>query len=198
MRPMLLDEDVCGGVHVIPSFLTSSLRFTPDFTQSRVSNTLRVLTSEGAEFLFPLLASLPHHALGACYAAQPRPSWEKQLARVAVPFWLVSLLLLVVLAFLHTTCGRSVYTAHSLPVAVDPVAQPTGGRVFDLKDIRHAACAAEKAPAVKRRWDCEGGDTSLHTHASPSSPQHAARVSEPHCSTTSEAPTLSSSHIHST
>ena len=143
---------MCVGIY--KHFLFASwLRFTPDFTQSRVSNTLRVLTSEGAEFLFPLLASLPHHALAACHAAQPRPNWEKQLARVAVPFWLFSLVLLIALALLRTTCGRAGYVAHSLSVAMDPVTQPTGGRVFDLKDICHtgSAARAERALATKTR-----------------------------------------------
>ena len=109
--------------------------------------------------MFPLLASLPQHTLAACYAAQPRPSWEKQLARVAVPFWLVSLVLLIALALLHTTCGRTGFPAHSLSLAKDPVTQPTGGRVFDLKDVHHTMCAvrADKAAVAKTRWVCVTG-----------------------------------------
>lgn len=154
---MTLDGEMCA--YEILSFLESRFRFTPDFTQSRVSNTLRVLTSEGAEFLFPLLASLPQHTLAACYAAQPRPSWEKQLARVVVPFWLVSLVLLIALAFLHTTCGRTGFPTHSRSVATDPVAQPTGGRVFDLKDMHHTtrAVRVERTAAATTRWACNIG-----------------------------------------
>lgn len=55
------------------------LRFTPDFTASRVIRELKLVTSSGSEFVFVLNASLPYHMLAACAEALPRPNWELAL-----------------------------------------------------------------------------------------------------------------------
>lgn len=63
-------------------FLTMSLfsvRFTPDFTSSRVIRELKLVTAGGSEFVFVLNASLPYHMLAACAESLPRPSWELEL-----------------------------------------------------------------------------------------------------------------------
>lgn len=108
-------------------------RFHPDFTLSRVSNTLRVHTS-GTELLFPLVATLPQHLLALCYATQPRPEWERNLTWVSVYFWIVALILLVGIALARTNCGRkpklTYHTDSNLPLT-----QPTGGKLFDFRDL---------------------------------------------------------------
>lgn len=55
------------------------LRFTPDFTASRVIRELKLITTSGSEFVFVLNASLPYHMLAACAEALPRPNWELAL-----------------------------------------------------------------------------------------------------------------------
>lgn len=55
------------------------LRFTPDFTASRVIRELKFVTTSGSEFVFVLNASLPYHMLAACAEALPRPNWELAL-----------------------------------------------------------------------------------------------------------------------
>ena len=108
-------------------------RFHPDFTLSRVSNTLRVHTS-GTELLFPLVATLPHHLLAPCYATQPRPEWEKNLAWVSVYFWILALFMVVGIALARTKCG----VKNKLTYQTDsnlPLIQPTGGKLFDLKEL---------------------------------------------------------------
>lgn len=56
-----------------------SLRFTPDFTSSRVIRELKLVTCGGSEFVFILNASLPYHMLAACTESLPRPTWELEL-----------------------------------------------------------------------------------------------------------------------
>lgn len=56
-----------------------SLRFTPDFTASRVIRELKFITTGGSYFVFSLNASLPYHMLSACAAVLPRPNWELEL-----------------------------------------------------------------------------------------------------------------------
>lgn len=55
------------------------VRFTPDFTSSRVIRELKLVTCGGSEFVFVLNASLPYHMLAACAESLPRPSWELEL-----------------------------------------------------------------------------------------------------------------------
>lgn len=59
--------------------LSLCLRFTPDFTASRVIRDLKLVTASGSEFVFVLNASLPYHMLAACAEALPRPNWELAL-----------------------------------------------------------------------------------------------------------------------
>eukprot|EP00731_Ephydatia_muelleri_P015388 Em0008g1108a len=108
--------------------------FTPDFTLSRVTNTLRIHTSLGSELLFPLVATLPHHLLSTCYTSRPRADWEKTLSQIALPFWVLFLIVLVVVAILQSNISTQGYRA-------DAPLQPTGGRVFDLTDITRSVHA---------------------------------------------------------
>ncbi len=109
-------------------------RFVPDFTISRVSNTLRFKTTSGSELLFPLLAILPHNLLAVCYAMQPRPEWEQTIAWLSVPFWICVLVTMVAVVVVQTNFGLG----HGVSYQNDrylPVVQATGGQVFDLKSI---------------------------------------------------------------
>ena len=108
-------------------------RFHPDFTLSRVSNTLRVHTS-GTELLFPLVATLPQHLLAPCYVTQPRPEWEKNLASVSVYFWILALFLVIGIALARTNCGRKPKLTYQTDRNL-PLNQPTGGKLFDFADL---------------------------------------------------------------
>lgn len=116
----------------------SCLRFVPDFTISRVSNTLRFKTSAGTELLFPLLAILPHNLLAVCYAMQPRPEWERTIAWISVPFWLCALVTLVAVVLVQTNFGFSPPLTYDNDSAL-PATQATGGQVFDLKSVNSAS-----------------------------------------------------------
>lgn len=108
-------------------------RFRPDFTLSRVSNTLRVHTS-GTELLFPLVATLPQHLLAPCYVTQPRPEWEKNLAWASVYFWILALFLVIGVALARTNCGRKPKLTYQTDSSL-PLIQPTGGKLFDFADL---------------------------------------------------------------
>ena len=110
-----------------------SLRFHPDFTLSRVSNTLRVHTS-GTELLYPLVATLPQHLLAPCYSAQPRPEWEKKLAWFSVYFWILTLFVGVFVALVRTNCGVKPKLTYQTDSSL-PAVQPTGGKMFDFRDL---------------------------------------------------------------
>ncbi len=105
---------------------SSSCRFSPDYTLTQVSTTLRIQASTGNEFLYPLLAVLPHQLLAACIALQPRPEWEKTLAWLSVPFWLLVILCIVATAFVQTKFGM-----RGSSVSYRNEAKAT--KVFDLK-----------------------------------------------------------------
>ena len=110
-----------------------SCRFHPDFTLSRVSNTLRVHMS-GTELLFPLVATLPQHLLAPCYVAQPRPDWERTLAWVSVYFWILALVMVVSVALARTNCGMKPKVSYKSDSKL-PRLQSTGGKFFDLKNL---------------------------------------------------------------
>ena len=60
-------------------------RFAPDFTMSRIRQTLTLQTSLGAMPLnFTLQATIPANALSFCAATLPRPTWEPLLYYAAV------------------------------------------------------------------------------------------------------------------
>jgi len=60
-------------------------RFAPDFTMSRIRQTLMLRTSLGAVPLnFTLQATIPANALSLCAATLPRPAWEPLLYYAAV------------------------------------------------------------------------------------------------------------------
>lgn len=59
--------------------LSFIVRFTPDFTSSRVIRELKLVSCGGSEFVFVLNASLPYHMLATCAETLPRPTWELQL-----------------------------------------------------------------------------------------------------------------------
>lgn len=107
--------------------------FHPDFTLSRVSNTLRVHTS-GTELLFPLVATLPQHLLAPCYMTQPRPDWERTLAWTSVYFWIITLFVVVGAALASTNCGMKPKLTYQTDNNL-PLVQPTGGKFFDLGDL---------------------------------------------------------------
>ena len=133
--------------HLVEYF-SHYFRFAPDFTLSRISNTLRIKTSEGTEMLFPLLAVLPHYMLAACYAMQPIPEWEKKVAWFSVPFWLFVLLAIFLTVLVQTNFGMQSRPLHHANSELTTV-QATGGQVFDLRDITKTL--TEKISALRAR-----------------------------------------------
>lgn len=65
--------------HLFLLMSSFSVRFTPDFTSSRVIRELKLVTGGGSEFVFVLNASLPYHMLATCAESLPRPNWELEL-----------------------------------------------------------------------------------------------------------------------
>ena len=139
---------------ILPLHLTNIHRFTPDFTLSRISNTLRIQTSDGTEMLFPLLAVLPHTMLAACYAMQPRPEWEKRMAWFSVPFWLFALLALLIVVLVktnfHLVPARPSYGSDTEL----PTLQATGSPIFDLSYLTRSVhtTLSQKISALRARW----------------------------------------------
>ena len=128
-------------------------RFTPDYSLTQVSNTLKIQTSSGNELLYPLLAILPHQLLAACFALQPRPEWEKNLAWLSVPFWLFVLLSIMATVFVQTKFGMR---KGLIPYKNDskvPILQPSGGQVFNLKDVQ-SALSKKIIEVQKKRLVC--------------------------------------------
>ena len=66
-------------VFLCVSVCVYGVRFTPDFTASRVIRELTLVTAGGSRFVFALNASLPYHMLASCAATLPRPNWELEL-----------------------------------------------------------------------------------------------------------------------
>lgn len=98
---------------------------------------------------FPLVVLIPHNMLAACYAVQPRPSWEENLVFITAPVWIVVITAIVLLALIQTNCGM---LSHSDDPAL-PTVQPTGGTYFDLKDLAKTFqdVVREKLESLKKR-----------------------------------------------
>ena len=124
------------------SNVVSHCRFVPDFTISRVSNTLRFTTTSGGELLFPLLAILPHNLLAVCYAMQPRPEWEQTIAWLSVPFWICVIVTMVAVVLVQTNFGLGNGVSYQTDRLL-PMMQATGGQVFDLSDVSSRSTPSE-------------------------------------------------------
>ena len=70
----------CQPLTLLPNESHSlEVAFTPDFTQTRVSRTLRIHSTLGGQqtpLNYTLTATLPDHMLVPCAAVLPRPNWE--------------------------------------------------------------------------------------------------------------------------
>ena len=109
----------------------SLCRLIPDFTLSRVENTLTIETANGLPMTFPLAVLIPHNMLASCYAVQPHPLWEERLCFFSTPVWLAILFCVTMVALVQTNCGIiSPGNDGGLPTV-----QPTGGTYFDFGDI---------------------------------------------------------------
>ena len=78
---------------------------SPDFTLSRVTSTLHLHTADGSLMDFPLVATLPHTMLAACYAALPHSELEELAAYVSVPLWMVALLVMILATIFQVMSG---------------------------------------------------------------------------------------------
>ena len=80
---------------------------------------------------FPVVVTIPHHMLAACYSVQPHSEWEERLAYLILPTWLTILFFVAMLALIRTNFGMlSPKTDAALPTV-----QPTGGDYFDFGDL---------------------------------------------------------------
>jgi hypothetical protein len=112
--------------------------FTPDFTLSRISRQLDIVTAEGLHLEFHLLATLPHNLLPVYLALFPRPSWEPYFNGCLCV--LMVLMLVVVVALAYNSAK-----AYALPCSQENDAElytrlrklgaPLAGQVFDLNKI---------------------------------------------------------------
>ena len=117
----------------------SSFRFTPDFTTSRLTRTLRLVTSMNNVLEFTLLATLPHHLLALCSSTLPRPVWEPYLHIVAALGMSAVFVFVIIWAYLDAqkyvlqcTFGAN----NSGTVKVGRVSEIyTPGAVFNLNSI---------------------------------------------------------------
>lgn len=82
-------------------YCTCYCRCSPDFSLSRITNTLRLHTTKGSHFEFPLLATLPHHMLSLCYMATPPSDIEYMAAYFSVPLWIIALLIMIIVTVLQ-------------------------------------------------------------------------------------------------
>ena len=74
-------------------------RHIPDFTMSKITANLHVHVSDKLVLTYPLLTTLPHHMLPACYAALPRPYWEMWVSKGLFAIMVLMLVLVVLLAW---------------------------------------------------------------------------------------------------
>ena len=76
----------------------SCYSFTPDFTMSRIQQTLVLRMTHGTELAFILLVTLPHSLLPICYAALPRLDIEKLLSRITAVIMVLLLVVVIMMA----------------------------------------------------------------------------------------------------
>uniref|UniRef100_A0A3Q2Y0K3 Transmembrane protein 131 n=1 Tax=Hippocampus comes TaxID=109280 RepID=A0A3Q2Y0K3_HIPCM len=107
------------------------IRFTPDFTTSRVIRELKLVTYGGSEFLFVMNASLPYHMLAACAETLPRPTWEMELC-IIVAVVMSMFLLVIGTAYLE---AQSIWEPYKRRVSLEPNCTLETGRPFNLREI---------------------------------------------------------------
>ena len=109
-------------------YVTFYCSFTPDFTMSRIQQTLVLHMTHGTELAFSLLATLPHSFLPICYAALPRLDIEKVLSRITAVFMVLLLVVVIVMA-LYSARHSNIceYYELDLPHHSNPV--------FDLNNL---------------------------------------------------------------
>jgi len=91
----------CGGFHLRPNENRKiHIAFTPDFTQFKTKQMLRIITENEKEKIeFGLIATLPKHLLPNCNNSLPRPNWEAVLYYCLVTIITFMILLAVCVAF---------------------------------------------------------------------------------------------------
>uniref|UniRef100_A0A3B3D1M3 Transmembrane protein 131 n=1 Tax=Oryzias melastigma TaxID=30732 RepID=A0A3B3D1M3_ORYME len=108
------------------------IRFTPDFTSSRVIRELKLVTDGGSEFVFVLNASLPYHMLGACAETLPRPNWELELHIIVSVIMSSMFLLVIATAYLE---AQSIWEPFKRRVSVESNSSLETGKPFNLREI---------------------------------------------------------------
>lgn len=108
--------------------------FSPDFTLSKVQQTLELVTDEdieGASLEYTLQATVPSNLLQPCSSTIPRPQWESLQFYIFFSMLLVMLVATVLMSVLdaHALLRSSAATAATLQVPLDRE------KVFDLRAI---------------------------------------------------------------
>lgn len=78
------------------------IAFTPDFTLSKVTRTLRLATTLGTDVNYTMVTTLPPYFLASCAAVLGRPSWEPLLYYSSVSFMLFLLFCVLAAAFFES------------------------------------------------------------------------------------------------
>ncbi|XP_071786597.1 transmembrane protein 131-like [Asterias amurensis] len=108
------------------------IAFTPDFTMSRITRQLKVLTYSQEELEYTLIATLPLHMLSICSSALPRPQWEHLL-------YIISVILMGILFLGILTASYLEALRLTEPMAVRVSAEENGEvsklKRFDLRNI---------------------------------------------------------------
>ncbi|KAG5276018.1 hypothetical protein AALO_G00127020 [Alosa alosa] len=108
------------------------IMFTPDFTSSRVTRELKLVSAGGSEFIFVLNATLPYHMLAVCTDVLPRPNWELEL--YIIVSLMMSFMFLVVIGTAYLE-AQGIWEPFKRRLCVESGSSMDPGRPFDLRDI---------------------------------------------------------------
>ncbi|XP_038063228.1 transmembrane protein 131-like [Patiria miniata] len=123
----------CRPMELVPNETKRlDIAFTPDFTMSRITRQLKVLTYNQEELEYTLIATLPPHMLAVCSAALPRPQWEHLL-------YIISVILMGILFLGILTASYLEALRLTEPMAVQVTSEENGEvskhKRFDLRNI---------------------------------------------------------------
>ncbi|XP_057312609.1 transmembrane protein 131-like isoform X2 [Hydractinia symbiolongicarpus] len=111
--------------------------FIPDFTTSRVTRTLRLLTTMEQSLDFILLATLPHHLLPLCANALPRPFWEPYMHVAAAVVMSTVFIFIIFFAYFDAQkyVVKCTFTAGSVTSSPYFGGYKSDGHLLDLKNF---------------------------------------------------------------
>jgi len=148
----------CAPFYLAPNATRKiDIAFTPDFTLSRVTRTLRLATTVGRDVNYTMVTTLPPNFLASCAAVLARPSWEPLLYYSSVSFMLFLLFCVMAAAFFESD--------RILKCALLTLTRDRTGIAFDLRQIGASAIKELK----KRDSESDSLDTYSMKDSSPES-----------------------------